>query len=405
MGDSVLTPESKNAQQPVVNWLQRPLRRIVVKLGTNLITGRRDAEGHRKGIDEESLSSLVSQIAKLYSNGMQVIVVTSGAVGAGREVLSRGTGRKAPAQPRTVAFRQMLAALGQTQLMMAYERLFGEHNICVAQALISRGDLTQRQRYLNVRDTLEAILEFGAIPIVNENDVVAVDELAGVVYGDNDRLSAMVANDLEADLLILLGELDGLYEKDPHLDPAAKVITEVLRINREIRRIAKGPHDGRGSGGMASKLEAADLATSSGTPMIIASGRTPDVLRRVIDGEQIGTRFPAAISQIEAKKRWLMTGITDGHGAVLVDAGAVAALEQNGRSLLAAGITAVTGMFDRGDIIKIEDGNGQLIACGLASYSSDDVRKIKGRKSGDVQTLLGHFFGMEVVHRNNMTLV
>ncbi|MDA0232009.1 MAG: hypothetical protein O3C69_00810, partial [Chloroflexi bacterium] len=178
-------PASENVQ-PAVSWLQRPLRRIVVKLGTNLITGRRDADGTRRGIDEESLSNLVSQIAALHATGMQLIVVTSGAVGAGREVLSRSNG-KTPPLPRTVAYKQMLAALGQTKLMTAYERLFGEHNIQVAQALISRGDLTQRQRYLNVRDTLEAILEVGAIPVVNENDVVAVDELAGVVYGDNDR--------------------------------------------------------------------------------------------------------------------------------------------------------------------------------------------------------------------------
>ncbi len=235
--------------------------------------------------------------------------------------------------------------------------------------------------------------------------MVAVEELAGVVYGDNDRLSAMVANDLEADLLILLGEMEGLYERDPHLDPDAKVIHEVPRITESIRRIARGPHDGRGSGGMTSKLEAADLATSSGTPMIIASGRTPDVLKRICAGEAIGTRFPAAITQVEAKKRWLITGITDSHGAMQVDDGAVAALRDKGRSLLAAGITQVRGKFERGDIIRIEDGSGALIACGLTSYSSGDIDKIKGKQSGDVQALLGHYFGMEVVHRNNMALI
>ncbi len=383
---------------------RRSLRRIVVKLGTNLITGKRDADGRRRGIDEVSLRDLVSQIAALHADGKQVIVVTSGAVGAGREVLSDESW-KAPQGRRTVAHRQMLAALGQTQLMLAYERLFGEHGIHVAQALVSREDLTQRRRYLNVRDTLEAILEVGAVPIVNENDVVAVEELAGVIYGDNDRLSAMVANDLEADLLILLGEVEGLFEKDPHLDGNAKIISEVPKITTSIRRSARGPHDGRGSGGMASKLEAAELATSSGTPMVIASGRSTDVLQRICAGESVGTRFPAAISRIEAKKRWLMTGITDSQGAVLVDEGAVTALRNRGRSLLAAGIVRVNGKFSRGDIIKIEDGNRQLVACGLATYSSDDVDKIKGRKSGEVQELLGHYFGMEVVHRNNMVLV
>ncbi len=405
-----MAPTSENVRQsrqddePVQAVETRPLRRIVVKLGTNLITGKRNARGDRRGIDEDSMRGLVAQIAGLHAEGKQVIVVTSGAVGAGREVLFQKNGN-AGRNPKTVAFRQMLAALGQTQLMLAYERLFSEHGIHVAQTLISRSDLTQRQRYLNVRDTLEAILDSGVIPIVNENDVVAVEELAGVVYGDNDRLSAMVANDLEADLLVLLGEMDGLYEKDPHLDPNARVIPEIRKITASIRREARGPHDGRGSGGMESKLEAAELAISSGTPMVIASGRAPNVLRRICDGEAIGTRFTATISKVESKKRWLMTGITDSHGAVYVDDGAATALRERGRSLLAAGITGIRGTFDRGDIIKIEDRSGQLVACGLATYSSDDMDKIKGRKSGDVQALLGHFYGVEVVHRNNMALV
>jgi glutamate 5-kinase len=386
------------------HWFQRPLRRIVVKLGTNLITGPRQADGQRRGIDEESLAGIISQFAALHAEGKEIIIVSSGAVGAGREVLRRINSRVS-SQARPVSFRQMLAALGQTHLMSSYERLFAVHGIHVAQALISRADLTQRQRYLNVRDTLEAILDIGVIPIVNENDVVAVEELVGVVYGDNDRLSAMVANDLEADLLVLLGEMEGLYEADPHLVPDAKVIPEVRKITRTVREIARGPHDGRGSGGMASKLEAAELAMNSGTPMVIASGRTPDVILKVCAGEEIGTRFPTAITQVEAKKRWIMTGITDSQGVIRVDEGAVVALEKRGGSLLAAGITAVTGIFDRGDIIKIEDGSGQLIACGLTNYSSHDVQVIKGKQSGDVQELLGHYYGMEVIHRNNLVLV
>jgi glutamate 5-kinase len=376
----------------------RPVKRVVVKLGTNLITGR------GKGIDEATLEGLVAQVAATCRAGTEALVVTSGAVGAGREVLSK-TSSPEKLQQRTVAHRQALAALGQTQLMLTYERLFDKHGIQVAQALISRGDLTRRLGYLNVRNTLEALLEIGSVPVINENDVVAVEELTGVVYGDNDRLSAMVANAVDADLLILLGEMEGLFEADPHLDPDAKIIPEVTRITPEIKRVARGPHDGRGSGGMSSKLEAAELATSSGTPMVIASGRTPDVITRICAGERLGTLFTANISKVEARKRWMMTGITDNHGWVSVDDGAAEVLQKRGVSLLPAGITAVAGDFERGDIIGIKDRSGRVVAWGLANYTSRDLVQIKGRRTADVQAVLGHYFGPEVVHRNNMALM
>lgn len=368
-----------------------------MKLGTNLIT----ANG--QGIDERALEPLVAQMAHVQKAGTDVLIVTSGAVGAGRQTLGQ-TRNPERLQHRALAHRQALAALGQTQLMMAYERLFDSHGIQIAQALISRGDLTRRLGYLNVRNTLEALLEIGSVPVVNENDVVAVEELEGVVYGDNDRLSAMVANAVDADLLILLGEVEGLFEEDPHLNPQAKIIDEVKHITSAIKRIAKGPHDGRGSGGMASKLEAAELATSSGTPMVIASGRMPEVVSRLCAGERIGTMFTTDISQVEARKRWLMTGITDNHGWVSVDDGAAEALRKRGVSLLPIGITEVTGTFERGDIIGVRDSNGSPVAWGMSNYPSEDLLMTKGRKSGEVQELLGHYYGMEVVHRNNMAL-
>jgi glutamate 5-kinase len=369
----------------------------VVKFGTNLLTNRRDS------VDEATVANLVAQVAEVHSTGTEVLVVTSGAVGAGRDSLKR-TIRPERLHERGVVRKQVLAALGQPQLMGTYQREFGKHGIEVAQALLSRDDLQHRLGYLNVRRTLEALLEIGAIPIVNENDVVAVHEIVGDVYGDNDRLSAMVANAVDADLLILLGELEGLYTNDPGIDPAATLIRQVDDITPEIEEAARGPLDGRGSGGMASKLEAARLATASGTPMVIASGRTERVIPRLCAGEEMGTRFAARVSRMEARRRWMLTGFTDSQGAVSVDDGAVKALRERGVSLLPAGITEVTGQFDRGDIIGVKGANGEVIAFGITNYSSADVSVIKGRKTKDVPDLLGHFFGMEVIHRNNMAL-
>jgi glutamate 5-kinase len=402
-----------------------PPQRVVLKFGTNLLTSG-DA------LDEEAIRSLVDQASEIKGRGIEVLIVTSGAVAAGRSALAR-TPSKDRLTPRTVAYRQALAALGQAQLMRVYERLFGEHGIVVAQALISRGDLQRKsgQRplgYLNVRNTLEALLDIGAVPIINENDVVAVDELEGEVYGDNDRLSAMVANAVDADLLVLLGEMEGLFTADPHLDPEALVVPVVEEISAAIEKAAGKSLDSRGRGGMASKVEAARLATASGTHVVIASGRTKRVIPRLCDGEPIGTRFASRVSHVEARKRWILTGLADSQGGVTVDAGAVKALQQDGRSLLPAGITAVHGTFERGDIIRVLGPDGRMVASGLANYGSVEVQAIKGKRSKDAATLLqrtratshpgpmpgglglpseggGREYGPEVIHRNNMAVV
>jgi glutamate 5-kinase len=376
--------------------IKRP-KRIVVKLGTNLLTSGKDS------LDLETIGDIFRQIAAVKASGVEVLIVSSGAVAAGRESLARTPGKN-KLQRGTVAYRQALAALGQPQLMMTFEQLFAKHDVEVAQALISRGDLQSRSRYLNVRNTLDALLSIGAVPIMNENDVVAVEELAGEVYGDNDRLSAMIANTVDADLLILLGDMDGLHTTDPHIDPESELISTVSKIDAAIERAARGPHDLQGSGGMASKLDAARLSMDSGIPMVIASGRVTNVIESICNGDEIGTRFVSDVSRRESRKRWILTGRSEHRGSVAVDAGASNALKNNGNSLLPIGIVSVTGPFERGDIIEVTEIDGTTIGWGLSSYPSSDVELIKGKNSKALPDLVGHYYGAEVVHRNNLAL-
>ena len=382
----------------MVKHHKQPAKRVVVKFGTNLLA---TADGN---LNEDRVTDLVDQVAQIYKRGIEVLIVSSGSILAGRKMLPDDRRATHLKEYGTIG-RQALAALGQPALMNLYERLLARHNIAPAQALISRNDLERRDGYLNIRSTLNTLLELGTIPIINENDVVSVSEIAGKVYGDNDRLSAMVANAMHAELLILLGLTEGLYSGDPHHDPAAELIPEVTDIDERIEAIAKGPRDGVGAGGMRSKIKAARVATRSGTTMVIASGLTPNAITRICDGERIGTHFPVRVSQTEARKRWLMTGFSEDRGAVLVDSGAEKAIKERGVSLLPAGIVAVVGEFKRGDIIEIQNPNKQVIAVGIANYRSDDMDLIKGRQSGELERTLNHFYGAEAIHRNNMTLV
>jgi len=373
-------------------------RRVVVKVGTNLLAGGGGA------VNEGFIGDLARQAAHLRAHSLDVLLVTSGAVAAGGEPLDR-TGRADHLNPRSMPYRQVLASLGQTQLMRIYERRFEEHGIVVAQVLISRGDIQSRLGYLNIRNTLEALLDVGAVPVVNENDVVAVEELEGQVYGDNDRLSALVANLIDADLLILLGEIEGMFTADPHSDPDARLIPRVERIDEQVELAAGDARDGRGRGGMASKVAAARLATGSGARVVIASGRVPDVLVRLSSGEALGTVFHPSGSRVESRKRWILTGASESRGSVTVDAGAAKALRDRGGSLLPAGIVNAEGAFERGDIIAIADPGGDVFAWGLANYPCADVVAIRGRRSAEVEGLLGYEYGPEVVHRNDMALI
>ena len=375
------------------------IKRAVFKLGTNIVT--RDSGE----LDTDTITDLVRQIAAAHGSGMEVVIVSSGAVGAGMDTLiSRSPRNRARLRRRNVTARQAAAAVGQVDVIALYKSLFGKYRIEVAQTLLSRSVLNQRDGYLNVRGTMEMLLEAGIVPIVNENDVVAVEEIVGVTYGDNDRLSAMLANVLDADLLVLLGEMNGLHTADPNNHPDAELISDVYEISDEIRGYAGGPIDDRGSGGMRSKLEAAEVAMRSGVEMIIADGHVDCVIEKLLAGEKIGTRFHSLAPPSESRKRWLLTGGTEAKGSVTIDEGAVLALTEKGNSLLPVGVTDVEGEFDRGDIIGVKSVSGRNVAWGLSNYSASETRLAMGKRSSELPNILNNYFGREIVHRNNMAL-
>jgi glutamate 5-kinase len=366
--------------------------RIVVKVGTNLLTGGGDQ------LDLAIIESIVDQVARLHASGIRPIIVTSGAVAAGRARLG-GVRRSR----RDVPFRQVLASIGQSQLMHVYDRLFAAREIITAQTLLTRRDLTDRLGYLNARNTLLALLDYGVVPIVNENDVVAVEELAETRIGENDTLAALSANLVDADLLIMLMSREGLYTADPGSDPSAKLIDRVERVDATIEAMAGGS-EGGGSGGMVTKLHAARVATAGGADVYFASGFTPDVIGRIARGEHIGTFFPAATDRIESRKRWILSGLSI-KGGVVVDDGAAKALSERKTSLLPAGIRDVCEAFPRGDTVQVLSLSGERIAYGISNYSSDDVLAIKGAPSGRIAEILGYDYGTEVIHRDNLVLV
>jgi glutamate 5-kinase len=372
--------------------LDLPYHRIVVKLGTSLLTGGRDH------LDEAVMSSLVRQIARLHEQGLELVVVSSGAIAAGRYKLGLTK------EIRGIPFKQVLASVGQGRLMNFYEQLFEQHNITVAQALLTKADLSDRAGYLNARNTLLALLELRVLCIVNENDVVAVDEIEGARFGDNDNLSAMVANLVDADLLLLLTDIAGLYTADPHHDPNARLIPQVERIDSEIEHLAAGTASHLGTGGMITKIEAAKLATACGVTVVVAGGREPDIILRLAAGEALGTSFLPETSRLESRKRWMLSGLSV-MGKLVVDSGAALALKNQNRSLLAAGIRQVEGDFQRGDIVNICDPEGVRIGRGITNYSSRDIETIKGSRSDKIITLLGYDYGSEVVHRNNLVVL
>ena len=384
--------DRKAAAQSRRGAKRRAYRRIVVKFGTNLLTAGTDR------LDTKVMSALVGDVARLRRQGAEVIVVTSGAIAAGRQRLSLTK------DPRDIPVRQVLAAVGQSHLMQSYDRLFAKHGVVVAQTLLTGRDLADREGYLNARNTLLALLQLGVAPIVNENDVVAVEEIEDARIGDNDNLSALVTNLVDADLLALLTDTGGLHTADPRRDPDAELVPHVERITPEIERLADDTETRHGVGGMVTKLQAAKLATAGGADVVIASGHEPKVLERLVQGEALGTLFPAATDRMESRKRWMLAGLA-ARGKIVIDAGAVKALRSQGRSLLPAGVQDVAGRFERGDTVSIHADGGGRIAIGVTNYDHDDVKAIRGVRSDRIAQVLGHEHGAEVVHRNNLVLL
>lgn len=366
-------------------------RRIVAKFGTNLLTAGTDH------LDLATMAGLAGQVARLMADGREVLIVTSGAIAAGRDRL------QATSSGRDVTSRQVLASVGQPHLVQCYDTLFATHGHVVAQTLLSKRDLADRIGYLNARNTLLGLLEMKVVPIINENDAVAIDEIAGAKIGDNDNLSALVANLIDADALVLLTDTGGLFTADPRTHAAATLIPRVERITRETEAIAGGGGT-RGTGGMVTKLQAAKLATGGGSDVYIAAGHERDVLYRIATGEHIGTLLPARKSRVESRKRWMLSGLAT-RGAIVVDAGAGRALTERSKSLLPAGVSGVRGAFKRGDTVNIVLPDGQAIACGITNYDATDVAAIRGLRSDHIADVLGHQYGSEIVHRNNLVVL
>lgn len=365
-------------------------QRMIIKLGTSTLTAGTPRLSTPRMVD------LVRQIAQLHAAGHELILVTSGAIAAGREWLSY------PQLTKDIPIKQMLAAVGQPRLMALYEQLFGLFNLKVGQVLLTRTDLSDRRRYLNSRNTLIALLAQRVVPVINENDTVATEEIR---VGDNDTLSALAANLVEADILIILTDQPGLFTADPRHNPDAQLIHRVEgpEIPSEIWQAAGGSAGQLGTGGMITKLHAADLARRSGVTVVIGRGSDADVLLRIQAGEDIGTRFLPADTRVESRKRYFLAGGSTQHRLV-VDEGARQALHR-GSSLLPVGVLDVVGDFDRGDIVRVQDEQGLEVARGLVNYSAIELAKIARHHSTEIEAILGYIYGEEIIHRNNLVLL
>jgi len=368
----------------------RHARRIVVKVGSSLVT----AEG--RGLDHAALSRWAEQIAALTAQGKEVVLVSSGAIAEG---IARLGWKK---RPKAVNELQAAAAVGQMGLVQAYESIFRTHGLHAAQVLLTHEDLADRTRYLNARTTLRTLLELRVVPIINENDTVATEEIR---VGDNDNLSALAANLIDADTLILLTDQDGLFTADPRSNPGAELVQTVSgdSIPETVWQAAGGTRSGLGTGGMLTKLQAADLARRSGTACIIANGQAVDVLLRLANGERLGTRFEPVTEAVEARKRFILSA-RRAPGLLTVDEGAAQALRRGG-SLLAVGLAAVSGAFRRSDVVRVADAEGRELARGISNYDSRDLARILRKRSDEIESILGYHYGDEVIHRNDLVLL
>ncbi len=369
---------------------QKSKPRWVVKIGSSLITD------HGAGLHHERLRSWCDDILVLRSKGIDVVLVSSGSIAEGCARLGFEV------RPVESHLQQAAAAVGQAGLIQAYQSIFVEQGVHAAQILLTHDELQDRQRYLNARSTLNTLLELGVVPIVNENDTIATDEIR---FGDNDTLGALVTNLLEAEVLVILTDQSALYTADPAKDPNATVISEAFADDESLLEIAgSGSSSGLGSGGMYTKVVAAGLASRSGAMTYLVSGLEPKVLTRLYSGEQIGTRFKSRQAVISARKRWL-AGQMKPKGQLVLDAGALLKVCQEGSSLLSVGISRLSGHFKRGDVVECLSLEGVKIAVGLVNYSSEEVKYLKGKPTSEMECLIGYCAEPELIHRDNLVIL
>jgi len=367
----------------------RAVRRVVVKVGSNVLTGR-------DGLNMVVIDSLCSQINRLFREGIEVILVSSGAMASGRKKI--GLARR----PDEIPKRQAMAAVGQAGLILAYENAFSSYDRKVAQILLTSDDLSgSRRRYLNARNTLYTLLSWKVLPIINENDTVVVEEIK---FGDNDNLSALITLMMNADILINLTDIDGLFTADPRTCEDAKLIEEVSTINKSIEKIAGDIPGALGTGGMMSKIQAARKVTSAGVPMVIANGRRPNILEQLFKGERRGTFFVPAKDKLSSRKCWIGFTVKP-KGGIKIDEGAALAIREKGKSLLAGGILDISGDFGVGAPVEITDTHNSRLAVGLVNYSAGELKKIKGCNTREIKERLGHKPYDEVIHRDNLTVL
>ncbi len=362
-------------------------KRVVVKVGSNVLT-------EDNGLNLKVMRSLSRQIGKLIENGLEVILVSSGAMASGVKKLSL------PARPEELPKRQAVAAVGQAGLMMEYEKAFGRHGLKVAQILLTSEDLSNRKRYLNARNTLNTLLSWQVVPIINENDTVWVEEIK---LGDNDNLAAMITLLMDAGLLINLTDINGLFTRDPRFHPDAELIDTVTRINKDTEKYAGDILGALGTGGMISKIKAARKVNSAGVPMIIAKGDKPNILLKLFSGQKHGTYFMPQKQRLTSRKCWIAYSLKP-KGTIKIDDGAVKAILNNGKSLLPSGIIAVKSDFGVGAAVEFQNQRSESLGIGLVNYSSADIDKIKGLKSNRIKQVLGHKSYDEIIHRDNLAI-
>jgi glutamate 5-kinase len=366
----------------------KAVKRLVVKVGTSQLADP------ATGVDLAMMGKLVSEIQSLRKQGLEVVLVTSGAIGMGMCRLGLKT------KPKEIPAKQATAAVGQGLLMNHYQKCFADFGVPVGQVLLTRADFENRQRYLNARNCLQALLAMGAVPVINENDTVAVDEIK---FGDNDNLAAQVTNMAQAQLLVILTDVEGLFEQDPRKHASAKRIALVPKITPALAAAAGGEGSAVGTGGMATKIQAARTVTASGELMAIAAGRAPKILEKLLKGEDVGTLFLPTRDRLDHHRRWIAFSLKP-KGALLLDEGAARAVRERGKSLLPTGLKAVQGRFESGCVVRLLGPGGEEIARGLCHYSSDECERLKGAKSSEIESRLGFKVKDELVHRDDMVL-